>query len=193
VAHGQELEETAKASLRTSWLGYDLVNYVENDHADLFAGTAERVEDQSSERLARRWLITQFSDEPKELDFILSALQNGDAVPAADVQYIWNSSRAFFVNTFSHGFFTLVWDRANERVNANHHTELPGRVIAVHPFPQGWLIETDFSVLWFTQGELKTLFDREPLMVRTFGGSKRYRGLVAITADDGVHLLSVIT
>lgn len=191
-AGGRELCKIADASLRTSWLGYDLVNYAENDHADLLSGTVEVVGDETDEGLVQRRLVTEFSGESRELGFLLGALQNGDAVPPSDIQFLWNSSRAFFVNTFSHGFFTLVWDQLRERVSARQHGELAGRVVAAHPFSGGWLIETDFMLFWFSRGELVTLFEREPMMVRTFAGSKRYRQLVAVTADDGVHLLSVV-
>jgi hypothetical protein len=189
---GTALHQTADASLRTSWLGYDLVNYSDNDHADLLSGTVDVVSDETAEGVVQRRLVTEFSGESRELGFLLGALQNGEAVPASDIQFLWNSSRAFFVNTFSHGFFTLVWDQVRGRVSARQHGELGGRVVAAHPFSGGWLIETDFMLFWFSRGELVPLFDREPMMVRTFAGSKRYRQLVAVTAEDGVHLLSVV-
>jgi len=192
LAEGGTLEHTADISLRTAWLGHDLVNYADNHQADLLSGTVERVEDQIARTPTRHELITQISDEPLELKFLFAALENGEAIPPAEIQFLWNSSRAFFVNTYSHGFFTLIWDKVKNRVNARHHGEAPGRVVAVHPFSGGWLIETDFMLLQFTDGELTPLFEQEPLMVRTFTGSKRYRELVAVTAEDGLHLISVI-
>ena len=41
--------------------------------------------------------------------------------------------------------------------------------------------------------ELTELLDTEPMSVRTFEGSKRYRQLIAITVEDGVHLISAIS
>jgi len=65
--------------------------------------------------------------------------------------------------------------------------------VAVHRFPpQGWVIETDFRAYLWSGGQLVELLDREPMSVRTFEGSKRYRQLIALTVEDGLHLVSVI-
>jgi len=41
-------------------------------------------------------------------------------------------------------------------------------------------------------GQLVELVDEEPLSVRTFAGSKRYRRLIAVTMESGVQLISAI-
>jgi hypothetical protein len=190
------LTQTAPRSLRTSWFGHDLVNYKSAGHAELLRSSVERVEDESEGGGAprQRELVTALGGQRRNLDFVLTTIGREHGVELDDVQYMWNSSTSFFINTYSHGFFTafLRSDGDVKEVRTRKHDEVPGRVVAVNTTPRGWTIETDYRLLLYTKNELIPLIEEEALSVRTFAGSKRYRNLVAVTVETGVYLLSLV-
>lgn len=191
------LDRTAERSLRTSWLRHDLVNYESIAQAELLRSLVERVEPEDEPRPRRREVVTRLGVQRVELDFLVDRLKADEGVEADDVQFIWNSSSSFFVNTFSKGFFTLVLEEKADtaspwRVHVRRYSDVPERVVAVHTTPAGWVVETDFRLFLFTRGILTPLLDEEPLSVRSFPGSKRYRHLIAATVEEGVHLISLI-
>ena len=188
-----ELAQTAPRSVRSSWYGTDLVNYEGPSAPELLRASVEAVGVDDGLRERDRKVVTSFSTPTDELDALIRELGAQRAVPPDDVQFVWNSSRAFFINTHSHGFFTAYQTRtADSGVRLTRHGETNGRVVGVHRFARGWVIETDFRAYVLTGGRLIELLGEEPLSVRTFEGSKRYRRLIAITAESGVHLISAI-
>lgn len=190
-----ELQQTAPRSMRASWFGTDLVNYESPAALALLRASVEDVTPDAAAIPRKRKVVTRFSSPTHELDALISDLTAQSGVASDDLQFVWNSSRAFFINTYSHGFFTAVKTTTTASGNRfTHHGEADGRVVAVHRFPpQGWVIETDFRAYLWAGGELIELLDAEPMSVRTFEGSKRYRQLIAVTVEDGLHLISAIS
>lgn len=191
------LDRTAARSLRTSWLRHDLVNYESTAHAELLRSLVERVEPEGEPRPRRREVVTRLGVERIDLDFLVERLKADEGIEVDEIQFIWNSSTSFFVNTFSRGFYTLVLQETAHtvpswRVHVRRYSDVPERVVAVHTTAAGWIVETDFRLFLFAAGVLTPLLGEEPLSVRTFAGSKRYRHLIAATVEEGVHLLSLI-
>jgi hypothetical protein len=189
-ASGSSLEQTASRSIRTAFLGSDLVNYESPAKLELLRASVDQVKPDDSSR--ERKVVTGFDDPSAELDRLVEQLTGEEEVPVGGVQFLWNSSRAFFVNTLEHGFFTAVPSAQDRGFKLTRHGHVDGRVVAVHPCAAGWVIETDFKVYLFSAGDVVELLDQEPLSVRTFEGSKRYRRLVAVTVEDGLHLISAV-
>lgn len=111
----------------------------------------------------RRKVVTEFKPPSADPEGVITELRLQRAVPSEDVQFVWNSSRAFFVNTYTHGFFTAA--RGQNGLRFTRHGRTSGRVVAVHPFPRGWVIETDFGVSVLASGRLHSLVDDEPMTV----------------------------
>jgi hypothetical protein len=184
--------QTAERSVRCAYLGTDLVNYERSSEPEILAAEVREVEAEPDDTFGRRRkVVTRFGSPTADPEGVLAELESQRAVPADDVQFVWNSSRAFFVNTHRHGFFTAVATARGIRLR--RHGRTSGRVVAVHPFPRGWIVETDFSVSVLASGRLHTVVDHEPLTVRTFEGSKRYRRLIAVCVEDGLYLVSAVS
>lgn len=188
-----ELTQTAPRSMRTAWYGTDLVNYEGPAEPELLRGSVEKVSVDGGAAERERKVVTHFSAPTNELDDLVGELAAQRKVPQDDVQFVWNSSRAFFINTHSHGFFSAYRTTTTDSgIRFRRHGSTTGRVVSVHRFQRGWVIETDFRAYVLTGGQLIDLLDQEPLSVRTFEGSKRYRRLIAVTVESGVHLISAI-
>lgn len=188
-----ELTQTAPRSIRASWLGTDLVNYEGSASGALLHASVDQVNVDGDTGERARKVVTEFAESIDLPGTVVRELGAQRGVPADDVQFVWNSSRAFFINTHAHGFFSAVRTTTTESgLKLTRHGAAEGRVVAVHPFARGWVIETDFRAYVLTGGKLVELLDQEPLAVRTFAGSKRYKRLIAITVESGVHLISAI-
>lgn len=185
------LVQTAERSVRCAYLGTDIVNYERAVEPELLVAEVEEVDAEPDDFYARRRkVVTRFHAPSADPAGVITGLERERAVPPDDVQFVWNSSRAFFINTFEHGFFTAV--RTSSGVRFARHGTTSGRVVAVHPFPRGWIVETDFTVSVLASGRLHRLLDDEPMTVRTFEGSKRYRRLIAVCVEEGLHLISAV-
>ena len=101
-----DLTQSAPASLRTAWYGTDLVNYDGPTEPELLSASVERVSGGGGATDRDRQVVTRFSSPSDDLDDLVRELSVQREVPSEDVQFVWNSSRAFFINTYSHGFFT---------------------------------------------------------------------------------------
>ena len=193
LADTPELIRTAERSTRTAWYGTDLVNYEGPAEPELLRASVEEVNVDGGVFERGRKVVTSFTAPTDELRDLVDRLKAQRKVPEDDVQFVWNSSRAFFINTHNHGFYTAVRKKSDSSLHfTRHHGSTGGRVVAVHPFARGWVIETDFRAYVMSGGKLLPLLDDEPLSVRTFIGSKRYKRLIAITVENGVHLISAI-
>lgn len=187
------LAQTAPRSLRTGWYGTDLVNYGGQADPELLHSSVEEVDVFTGPFESERKVVTSFGAPSNELEILFHELNAQRGVPKEDVQFVWNSSRAFFINTYDHGFFGAYPTTTKQSgYRFTRHGKTDGRVVDVHRFSRGWVVETDFRAYVLTGGKLVALLDREPLAVRTFEGSKRYRRLIAVTVEDGVHLISAI-
>lgn len=188
------LEQTATRSVRAAYLGTDLVNYESPARAELLTGEIDEIDDDRNEVWqTKRKVVRRFSAPAPDATGLVAQLEVQRSVPADDVQFVWNSSRAFFVNTYSHGSFTAYRTSIDPSgIRFRRHGATNGRVVAVHPFPKGWVVETDFRAYVLASGKLIELLDQEPMTVRTFEGSKWYKRLIAITVEDGLHLISAV-
>jgi hypothetical protein len=193
---GGQLRHTANRSLRTAWFSTDLVNYDSLTHSSLLKGRTEKVDATYGGASRTHKLVTELSMERESLDFLLEELSQQKSLESDQIQFVWNSSGAFFVNTFERGFFTIIWsrleDQAKERVTVTEYPGVTGRVVSVHRSGAGVIVETDFSCHLFSEGSFIPLLDGEALNVRTFTSSKRYRNLMAATVEDGVYLIAIV-
>jgi hypothetical protein len=185
------LVQTAHRSLRSAYFGTDLINYEHSAGPERLVGAVKEVEAEPDDVFGRkRKVVVGYGAPTPDPEGVITELERQRKVPSDDIQFVWNSSRAFFINTFEHGFFTAA--RSTSGLRFARHGRTAGRVVAVHPFPRGWIVETDFAVSVLASGRLHTLLDDEPMTVRTFEGSKRYRRLVAVCVEEGMHLISAV-
>jgi len=189
---GAALVQTAPKSVRTSWLGTDLVNYEGPAEPELLVASVEEVE-RDEGTTYRTKVVTHFSTPTDNLAPLVADLKTQRGISRSSVQFVWNSSRAFFINTYDKGFFSAApTAKPGKSYNFTRHGTTDGRIVGVHRSGVGWILETDFRVYALSGGTLVELLDEEPLSVRTFEGSKRFRNLIAVTVENGVHLISVL-
>jgi hypothetical protein len=67
------------------------------------------------------------------------------------------------------------------------------RILAAQPLSDGSLvIEADDCVFMLTDNVWHTLLPFGALSVRTFPRSKRFQNLIAITTEEGIHLIAAV-
>ena len=103
-----EMHAVAVSSFRTQWLGYDLVSYSTATSPLLLHSQREEAESAGPER--ERKQIIGFDEEHLDLGYLLKALVIKRKLAADDLQFVYNSSRTFFVRTYD-GVLLHFWHK----------------------------------------------------------------------------------
>ena len=191
-----EMHAVAVSSFRTQWLGYDLVSYSTATSPLLLHSQREEAESAGPER--ERKQIIGFDEEHLDLGYLLKALVLKRKLAADDLQFVYNSSRIFFVRTYDGSFYTFgissksVGDEVPELTFTKRYDGTSACVIGAHSTHAGQVVETDSDVQLFSNNTWSTITPSEAISVRTFPRSKRFQNLVAITLEDGILLAAVI-
>jgi hypothetical protein len=184
-------------SIRTAWLGEDLVNYSSSADPSLLRGKYQEGALSIQDEKASKVLIGLDEDQVslRELFGEATAKHN---VPVEDVQFVFNSKHNFFLNTYSGRFFGAgVKDVWTEDVTKKREPRLryvkeysrsESRILSAGATRVGVVLERDTDVSVWAQDEWHTFIDEPALSVRTFIKSKRYQNLVVATLTKGVQL-----
>lgn len=209
-----EFQQTKERSIRTAWLGHDVVNYRNSADLDLFQARYERVTRNArrgaEERESR--VLVGIDESVVQLDPLFHGLKTQFQLDRSDVQFVYNSSGMFFLNTFSGRLFgarieyqhpgTLDLDydddsaiRQEQRYAAKpvlkylkEYIGTKSSVIGASSTRAGMVFERDADVVLWSNNNWHTLASAPALSVRTFMRSKRYKQLVAITLEGGIQL-----
>jgi hypothetical protein len=209
-----EFQQTKERSIRTAWLGQDVVNYRSSADLDLFQGRYERVTRDArwGEEQRESRVLVGVDRGTVQLDALFSGMQDQYQLDRSDVQFVYNSSGNFFLNTFSGRLFgagieyqrvanlDVDYEDDNESnqtvayagdVKLKYLKEYSGTkssVIGASSTRAGMVFERDADVALWSNNNWHTLAPAPALSVRTFIRSKRYKQLVAITLGDGIQL-----
>lgn len=191
---GVQFSRTAAASVRSSWMGSLLANYASNSSVSVFRTEREKI-DQSM--AGERQIITGLDEHPRNLADYINATLSQHGVQEQSIQYTFNSTTLVFVYTYDSQFFCFnVHDTEDGGINIEFTKTQKAqgrRIVGAHPMSGGAVvIETDDRVFLLSKNSWFTLHPDAAISVRTFPRSKRFHNLVAITAEDGVHLISAV-
>lgn len=169
------------SSIRTSWLGYNLINYT---------GAA------SAEALHADYAYTR--DRGRRSEAIVTGLNPDDQLIASEAgtwenaDFVFNNHSTFFVH-FESGSYEIhrrSWSRGKlGAVASTSHGELP-RPLSAHAIRTGMVVETYDSVNLVNEDGVTRLHEGEAITVRSFPHSKWYQNLALIVSEDGLHIVS---
>lgn len=189
--NGSSMNKVTDKSVRTGWMGYNIVNYRDNASAALFNTKHERRADEYNHEKS---VITDIEKIPFNLNHLYSHLREKYGIEESAIQFAFNSSSVIFINTFDGYFYSLRLngqESASPRISYSKSYKGSGnRILSASPIRAGLVIETDDRVLLFANGEWLTLINSPVLSVRTFASSKRFQHLITITTEEGVWLIN---
>jgi len=192
----QEFRHYSVRSLRTEWLGANLVNYSSPTEFKFIGTNTEnrrRVREQGNvldeRRVPEERRVIVFVEGPQELNYLTDLL----GVRPDDIQFAYNSADRFFINTTSGEMIQLTLKRPRRKrlpkpAGVEHYEAAPAQVLSAHSTSVGVVFETESSVVLFSRGLWRPIITSPVLSVRTFQRSIRYRQLVATTMSEGVLL-----
>jgi hypothetical protein len=198
----RSLRRTAARSVRSGWIGRNLLNYGDNASASLYEAKREPRKSptppgvRAAEQEAEDTVVTALKETRIRLSQLL---WSEDTLPLGldDVQYAFNSPQVVFVRTYDGMFHSWRWQpptkkREGRFVYRKNLEPSAERVLRASVSGAGVVVETDERVRLFSSGKWITLYDGPVISVRTFLSSRRFKNLIAITAEEGVWLVSVV-
>ncbi len=186
-----KLEKIADASIRTSWVGFNLVNYRTPRQVDVLLAHRKL----NTEHGGDKKVITGFKS--RSVDFAETVSSRQTRVSDLNSAYFFDN-QGFEQDTT--GLVTALRLTAPKREGyvprekERHTLASPGdRILSLSISSVGPVLEFKNSVvLCSIGGDWSTLLAERVLNVRTFKDSKHYQNLVAITTEEGVHIMSCV-
>lgn len=188
-------------SIRTSWTGYDLINYEDHKHFDYLVNDYSKTDerqylysrgDESSQKIS----IDKIGEKTISLESLIKNLNFKED----DIVYSFNSSRSCFFFLKSGEFINTYFkkDSQNDDVKLSANLfRLPNglksnnkilKPISTKIVPGGCIIEY-FDKVVLVQNGKKILLESKPVTaIKTFPQSLRYKNMVAIFDGEGVSL-----
>ena len=198
-----EKEISSKRSIRTSWADVcDIMNYESPCEFEYIKNSSVIIDKQSPKQFRygdnqEKKKIIRFGESVVDMDKLLRVVD----FSKEDIQYCFNSlTTGFFI--LNDGRFINVNFRNEEHIaevyfssyisiqpqNRNRKVE---KVISGSLVPNGCVIEYFDKVVLYQKGKAYTLIEKPVNNVRTYIGSRNYRDMVTIIAEDGVSFHSV--
>jgi hypothetical protein len=185
-------------SLRTNWLGLDVVNYPTAVSPTLLrsivSNASKEISDEYDSKQRGR-IVTDIQDKELKLDSLFSNLESYREFNLDNIQFISNSSSALFINTYDSGLFALGLNKETHTFNyANKYEGMNEIVSSLHTIRiigGGTIFETEEKVLLFAKRKFIPIFDDEVISIRTFPNSLHYNNIVSITTSEKILLISI--
>lgn len=192
----------SKKSIRTGWLGYDVINYDKQNDFDYFVNETEKIEnkltyskfDENSER--RR--ITNFGSSKYDL----SSLLTSSRIKKEEINYCFNSSTSGFFFMKDGSFININLKKGEDKqlYFVSNNKDLPtlknGSANLLTPLstsivPEGCVVEYFDKVVLYQNSKAKIIETSPSINVRTYPSSKRYRNLISITKEKEITIHSI--
>lgn len=176
-------------SLRTGWHGYDIVSYVGGGDANLYITEQEKV---SNGQNRETTIVIGVRDRK---DFVPASAFGEGELARENIRFMFHSSHAIYVQSFSGQLlqWTLARNTTEPNIKNTVHRESVAPILSGTAIRHGLVLETlDAILLARLESSTIQLLDRSAISSRTFSVSKRFKELVAITAEDGVWLISIV-
>jgi hypothetical protein len=194
--------QVADRSLRTAWVDHSLMNYPTYTEPFLHPTSYERVQTKNTADLAKyeneATVLTQVNEKQISLSNLFQVIQEREkrSIPPDSIQYVYNSNKDFFVHTRDGSFFSvrMQYSPKDSEPKFRYSRTDKGdnvRILSVNTTKVGLVIETDYTIFLFSNGEWFHILDAEVLTVRTFPRSKRFQNMVAITTEEGIWLIGL--
>ena len=171
-------------SFRTSWLGFDMVNYGGGNAVAYYKAEHEKV---PTSRYNEVSLVTGLSADAQEL-----------RLPAADehaITFAFNSGNTVYFQDSAGSLFRSslrAEGQANLALRRPTRTRAVEKIISAHPMKYGVVAETYNEVILLSRDAVQRLTKAPAISVRTFTSSKRFQNLVTIVDERGLSLISVL-
>lgn len=188
-----ELKAFATKSYRSSWLGYNVVNYESPRHPVLLHCEKERVNPSTTGPERERVAITNIIRDGTDLETVFTgALEEYNLKPES-IQHLHNSTSVLFINTSEGKFYgvglRIAEDGSLQAQYAKPYQGPPENILTVKTCAKGLMVETESKVFLFSHGNWIEILDSEVISIQSFPNSKRYKNLAAITVEQGVLLV----
>lgn len=184
----------ADKSFRTSWYGYDLINYISSSTPVLLQTEHEKVSGGFYDEYEKS-ILTSISTQELNLNYLVEGLCKEFDLPLDTIQYVYNSSSTLFIHTLDGRLFTLGVKRSPDQPPKKEYSrkydDAPKQVISAQSSRAGLIVESEDRVEVFANSEWHPIITSESISVRTFLKSKRYKNIVAITTEDGIFISSL--
>lgn len=189
------LERVAEKSIRSAWFSFDVVNYTSSSQMTLLKTRRQRTDRtaRASERTSH--VLTGITQESMDLKFLFDHIYTEYGVERDSVQYVYNSTNTIFIHCLDGNFYSVgISPKKLEEGRVRFTKTYKGqgtRILSVHSTETGLIIETDNRVFLFAHGRWWPLMESAVLSIRTFPRSKSFRNLVALTTEEGLHLVGL--
>lgn len=178
------------SSLRTTWMGGNLVNYRDSRNPELL-----RAEKTSGSGRSKP-VITDFYSHHVELNSIArsSGLQNS----VSPITFSYFSDGIGFQQTASNECVSFEMSLPTKkgavtRVKSSRPSpQVEGRIITAHRSGAGLILETTKGVYLLDESRVETLHEGRVISIRAFVDSKHYQNLVTIVIEDGVIIIAIV-
>ncbi|MGV3459158.1 MAG: hypothetical protein ACO1N9_01760 [Flavobacterium sp.] len=190
----------SKKSIRTSWSGYDVLNYETQKKFDYLIGDYTTSDDRKhlyskADESSKKILINSVGDRTISQESLISNLNFKDE----DITYSFNSSNScYFI--LNNGDFINTFFKKNHKSNEVHLSsrvfKLPRnlrknkiiRPVSTKIVPSGCIIEYFDQVVLVHNNQRTVLEEKAVTAIKTFPHSLRYKNIIAIFDGEGVSL-----
>lgn len=187
------MQTLANKSLKTSWIGLDIVNYSGYDHLALFKSNSEKTQ-VKLEPEGR--VLVGIDSNGQDLSYLFEAVQARYNIPTEEIQFTFNSNNRLFLHTDAGLLHSIQIHAENDIIQLGKgkmSKEAINRILSINSTKLGPVIETSdrVALVLDKNGQIFTLSESGALVVRTFPRSKRFQSMVAIVDENGVWLVSL--
>jgi hypothetical protein len=194
-------KQVSQKSIRTSWSGYDIINYGEQSNFDYFINKTAKVEKKPGYSKFDESIEKQRILEFGVSKFAMSDLLQSSDINYKDISYCFNSSSSgfFFMNDGRFININLNKDKDNIHFTSRNHllpdisigNELPQRPISGSIVPKGCVVEYYNKVVLYHNSQAKLIEDVPSINVRSYPSSLRYRNIITITKEKEISIHSI--
>jgi hypothetical protein len=199
------LKRTASKSIRSAWMGDDIVNYRSSSDLTVFRAQYSDQENLREhhgfrdEKRERRVLIDIGTDIVSVEDLFTSLERKYD-IHKDDIQFVFNSKRVFFLNTYTGRLFGSAFQvpagigqpgQKSGLAFLKEYASSGSSIISASATRVGIVFETDSEVSVFANNTWTPIVKESAVSVRTFIRSKRFQNLVAVTLENGLLLTAL--
>jgi hypothetical protein len=180
-APGELVRAPVAASVRTSWLGYHLINYGSATQSQALRSGY------SLPRGGRRTVVV--TEVAADERLIAPERQDQEGL-----DFHFNAHSTFFSHYASGRYEVRRRRWASGRlgkVESRYEGEM-SRPLSTHEVLGGFVAETYSDVYLINDDGASRLYSGEAIAVRTFPNSRRYRNLVLVVSENGLHVISPI-
>jgi hypothetical protein len=181
-----DLRRSTEISMRSSWLGYSLTNYVSATSLQFLSGRLEKIPRDQRERTDEgNYVVSALTEDVASSQELASDIMNAD--------FVFNSRNLFFIHRPNSRY--RLYQR---RHRLGHIVGKPreegsgqiGEVLSAHTFHDGIVVETFDRVHLITPTGSQTIHNGAAIKVRTFPSGRNCRNIIAVVDEIGIHLIS---